>query len=151
MEVTISVFSVLLNVIGASTQKMLLQDALKILLWYFPGGPMVGILGFHCQGPGFDPWLGTKIPQTVWCDKKKERNAIFRNCCIFEEMCISTNYTMWEVCYTVGWKYWGFNMSKLMVFTSICFKDKIHKVAFGDVWSSDSQLKPLNRINWVFF
>ena len=59
MEVTISVFSLLLNVICASTQKMVLQDALKILLWDFHGGPVVGILSFHCQGPGFDPWLGS--------------------------------------------------------------------------------------------
>ena len=24
----------------------------------FPGGPVVGTLFFHCQGPGFDLWLG---------------------------------------------------------------------------------------------
>ena len=59
MEVTISVFSVFLNVICASTQKMFLQDALKTLLWDFPGGSVVSILGFHCQRPGFDPWLGS--------------------------------------------------------------------------------------------
>ena len=24
----------------------------------FPGGPVVKILCFHYQGPGFNPWLG---------------------------------------------------------------------------------------------
>ena len=24
----------------------------------FPGGPVVRMLLFHCQGPGFHPWLG---------------------------------------------------------------------------------------------
>ena len=24
----------------------------------FPGHPVVRTLCFHCQGPGFDPWLG---------------------------------------------------------------------------------------------
>ena len=25
---------------------------------YFPGGPVVKTLHFHCKGHGFDPWLG---------------------------------------------------------------------------------------------
>ena len=25
----------------------------------FPGGPVVRTLRSHCQGPGFDPWLGS--------------------------------------------------------------------------------------------
>ena len=29
-----------------------------------PGGPVVRILCFHCQAPGFTP--GTKIPQAAW-------------------------------------------------------------------------------------
>ena len=26
--------------------------------WEFPGGPVVRTQHFHCNGPGFDPWLG---------------------------------------------------------------------------------------------
>lgn len=30
----------------------------KNLWWGFPGGPGVSTWCFHCQGPGFNPWLG---------------------------------------------------------------------------------------------
>ena len=31
----------------------------------FPGGPVVRIPGFHCQGPGSIPGRGTEIPQAM--------------------------------------------------------------------------------------
>jgi len=33
---------------------------------YFPGGPMVKTLHFHCRGYWFDPGWGTKIPHAMW-------------------------------------------------------------------------------------
>ena len=30
---------------------------------------------FHCQKPGFDPWLGTKIPQTMWCGPRGKKKS----------------------------------------------------------------------------
>ena len=38
----------------------------------FPGGPVVRTPCFHCWGPGFNPWSGTKIPQAAWCGPKKK-------------------------------------------------------------------------------
>ena len=40
-----------------------------------PGGPH-----FHCRGPRFHPWWGTKIPQAAWGgqkNKKRERERDF--------------------------------------------------------------------------
>ena len=34
------------------------KSAFKVCLREFPGGPVVRTPHFHCQGPGFDPWLG---------------------------------------------------------------------------------------------
>ena len=31
---------------------------LKKCDWELPGGPVVRTLSFHCQGLGFNPWLG---------------------------------------------------------------------------------------------
>ena len=43
----------------------------------FPGGPVLRIPCFHCQGPEFNPWSGTKIPQAAQRGqgeiKKRER------------------------------------------------------------------------------
>ena len=39
--------------------------------WEFPGGPVVRAWGPHCQGPEFNPWWGTKIPQATRCGQKK--------------------------------------------------------------------------------
>ena len=38
----------------------------------FPGNPVAGTLHFHCRGPGFDPWLGMKIPQAAQRGQKKK-------------------------------------------------------------------------------
>ena len=61
--------------------------------WWSSGGY------FELSLPGAWVWslVGKLRSHKLCCGKKKGRNAIFRNCCIFEEMCISTNYTMWEV------------------------------------------------------
>ena len=34
-----------------------LRRDLKSSFWEFPGGPVVGIVHFSCQGPRFGPWL----------------------------------------------------------------------------------------------
>ena len=39
----------------------------------FPGGLMVRVPGFHCQGPGSDPGQGTEIPQARWHSRKKKK------------------------------------------------------------------------------
>ena len=39
----------------------------------FPGIPVVKILHFQCRGPGFNPWLGTKILHTATPKKKKKK------------------------------------------------------------------------------
>ena len=41
--------------------------------WEFPGHPVVRTQHFHCCGPKFDPWLGTKIPQSAQCSQKKKK------------------------------------------------------------------------------
>lgn len=47
-------------------------NQLKLLLiWEFPGRPVVGTPCSPCGGPGFDPWSGTKIPQATWHVWKK--------------------------------------------------------------------------------
>ena len=38
----------------------------------FPGGPVVRTCHFHCQGPGFNPSRGTKIPQATRCVQKNK-------------------------------------------------------------------------------
>ena len=40
----------------------------------FPGGPVVRTPSFHCQGPGFNPGQGTKIPQATWHSQKEKTN-----------------------------------------------------------------------------
>lgn len=35
------------------------------LLWEFPGGPVLRTGCFHYQGPGFNPWSRTEIPQAM--------------------------------------------------------------------------------------
>lgn len=51
--------------------------------WKFPAGLVVMILGFHCHGPGFNPWLGTEIPPSCGVPAKNEKeivvNAIWDN------------------------------------------------------------------------
>lgn len=68
----------------------------------------------------------TTIVSAAKCDMCLNLENIVERCikniAAYLESCISTNYTMWEVCCTVGWKYWGSNMSQLMVFASICFQ-----------------------------
>ena len=44
-----------------------------IMNWEFPGGPVVRTPRLHCRGPGFNPWLGTKIPQAAWHSQKKKK------------------------------------------------------------------------------
>ena len=36
---------------------------------------MVRILLYHCRGPGSIPDQGTRIPQALWCGKKKKKTA----------------------------------------------------------------------------
>ena len=43
---------------------------INICFWEFPGGLMVRILGFPCQGPDSAPGRGTDIPQTAWHGQK---------------------------------------------------------------------------------
>ena len=38
-----------------------------------PCGPVVRTWCFHCHGPGFSPWLGTKILQAPQCDLKNKQ------------------------------------------------------------------------------
>ena len=38
----------------------------------FPGGPAVETLRFHCRGPRFEPWSGTKIPQATRHNQKRK-------------------------------------------------------------------------------
>ena len=38
----------------------------------FPGGLVVRIPGFHCNGPGSISGQGTDIPQIVWRGQKKQ-------------------------------------------------------------------------------
>ena len=49
-----------------------LSKYLELLMQVFPDSPVVKTLCFHCRGSGFNPWLGTKIPFTTWCSKKKK-------------------------------------------------------------------------------
>ena len=44
--------------------------------WEFPGHPVVRTQHFHCCGPKFDPWLGTKIPQSAQCSQKKRWSRV---------------------------------------------------------------------------
>ena len=44
----------------------------KIYSWEFPGGLVIITLCSHCQGPGFDPWLGTKISQAMKHSQNKQ-------------------------------------------------------------------------------
>ena len=41
----------------------------------FPGGPVVRTQRFHCCGPGFNLWSGTKIPQDIQCSQKKKKRG----------------------------------------------------------------------------
>ena len=34
----------------------------NIILWEFPGGPVVRTPQFHCRGHGLDPWSGNSDP-----------------------------------------------------------------------------------------
>ena len=49
-----------------------LYNFLKSYFEEFLGSPLVRTLCFHCQGPRFDPWWGTKIPRAVQSGKKKK-------------------------------------------------------------------------------
>ena len=52
-----------------------IRVALKLPDGEFPGGLVVRIPGFACQGPGSIPGRGTEIPQAAWRgQKKKEKN-----------------------------------------------------------------------------
>ena len=44
--------------------------------WEFLGGLVVGILCFHCCGPGSIPGLGTKIPQAAQCSQKTQFSVL---------------------------------------------------------------------------
>ena len=46
------------------------------IIWEFPGGLVVRILGFHCCGPGFDPWLGNGDPASHAARQNKNKNKI---------------------------------------------------------------------------
>ena len=53
----------------------------------FPGCPVVRTPRFHCWGPGFDPWQGTKILSTPQTTKKKY---------IYIYICICDAITLWS-------------------------------------------------------
>ena len=42
----------------------------------FPGSPVVSTRCFQCQGPGWIPGQGTKIPQAMWHGQKKKKKKI---------------------------------------------------------------------------
>ena len=42
--------------------KAIIYDFSNISFREFPHGPVVESLLSHCQGPGFDPWLGNLDP-----------------------------------------------------------------------------------------
>ena len=47
-----------------------------ILVWNFPGGPVVKSPVFQCRGCGFNPWSGNSDPtcHVVWIKNKKRKN-----------------------------------------------------------------------------
>ena len=58
---------------------------LKEVSWKFSGGSVVRDLGFHCQGPKFNPWLGElrshKLCGTTEKKKKREREKVSELLC----------------------------------------------------------------------
>ena len=49
----------------------------KLEMWDFPGCPVVKNLHFYCMGHGFNPGQETKIPQAMWCRKKKKKQQLW--------------------------------------------------------------------------
>ena len=43
----------------------------KVQFRELPGGQWLGLWAFTAKGAGLIPGQGTKIPQAVWCDQKK--------------------------------------------------------------------------------
>ena len=44
----------------------------KVGFWEFSGGPVGRTLRFHCQEPGFNPWLGNEDPTSLAGQPKKK-------------------------------------------------------------------------------
>lgn len=42
----------------------------------FPAGPVVRTICFHCQGPGFDPWLENFDPASQKRKRKENQESI---------------------------------------------------------------------------
>ena len=52
----------------------------RVILWEFPGGPVVRTQHFHCCGQGSIPGLGAKIPhQAAVCRSQKKKSNFILN------------------------------------------------------------------------
>ena len=69
MSISTPCYTVLITVLYNKSQS-------QVILWEFPGGLVVGILGSHCRGPGFNPWSGNRDPASCVARPKRKKNKV---------------------------------------------------------------------------